>query len=360
MKKLIVVGTGHAWEKFYRKTVADLNLDLIGTVDPVHSGIEEGVINRAWHVKSVSDIPQQSVGPDVVVMVLTPDHYQVIEDLAKLGFKNILCEKPLVSRVREIQKLEKLLRAHPVKLYAIDFYLPKMLGLQVALGQVGRGNPRYDWVKISDPDADFASMIGDIEGIGVQVIEAGNFCLPDIASRPYLAHDKEIGGMILDLVTHVCGPLYAADLLQGWQVRHASLDKLRITSTSGQLVPVIDGSQDVEMYVSALLEANGIPIQIAFGKVPFAKGGLWALEIRGTKGMYFAGMRTGQPGVLIGNDGKVVTFTLAMTTYEIVTREALLYFDGLLPDFDGNYGAFLASMDVGRDIAEKYRERLKK
>ncbi len=122
------------------------------------------------------------------------------------------------------------------------------------------------------------------------------------------------------------------------------------------LVRLRDVTREVEMYVTALLEANGIPIHLAFGKVPISAGGLWAIEVRGDKGMYFAGLRTGQPSILVGNDGCTVTFSLTTSSYEFVIREALLYFDGLLPGFDGNLGAFSTAMEVGQAILRQYGE----
>ncbi len=359
MKKLIIIGLGHAWNQFYSKVVAELKnqrlITLEGTIDPRFtemSGQEFAVVRGNWHAARFEEIPSGAIDPDTMVMILTPDHYFVIEELATMGFKQILCEKPLVSRPLEIERVKGLIDVYDLKLYAIDFYLPKTLGLQVMRGLVGPDDPRYGWMSISDPSADFEKMLGDIEGIGVQVIEAGDFCLPDVAGRPYLANDKQIGGMILDLVTHVCGPLYQAGLLQDWSVEATSLARMR-SVMCGPLVPVKNGDE-VEMYVTALLHAGGIPIHLAFGKVPFERGGLWSLEIRGKKGMYYAGLRTGQPSVLVSNNGRVVTFVLNMTTHEFVIREALLYFDGKLPGFDGNFGAFTASMEVGQSILRHY------
>ncbi|MGC9599456.1 MAG: Gfo/Idh/MocA family oxidoreductase [Minisyncoccia bacterium] len=356
MREVIVVGLGHAWLEFYKATLGALQnaktVDLLGTVDPAFPVSDA----ETWHVQDIENIPQEAVRPDVVPIILTADHYHVIEKLAQMGFKKMMCEKPLVSRRTEIEKVQELVARYALKLYAIDFYLPKMLGLRVMRGIVGRGDPRYEWLTISSPEADFGEMLGRIESVGVQVIEAGKFCLPDIAGRPYLAKDKEVGGMVLDLITHVCGPLYQAQLLGRWRVCDASLSRLSDT-TSGYLVHVADVRTEVEMYVTALLEADGIPIHLAFGKVPIEKGGLWSLEIRGNKGMYFAGLRTGQPAVLVCNDGRTVTFSLDIPTYELVIREALLYFDGLLPGFDGNYDAFLASMEVGRAILGKYAQK---
>ena len=357
--KIIVVGTGHAWTKFYQASIAALEttnqLKLLGVVDPVSDPgtLPEGV----WWVNTTEDIPYEAVAPDVAVMILTPDHYSVIEALAQTGFKNIICEKPLVSRKDEIGKVKDLVERYGLKLYAIDFYLPKTLPLQVMLGLIGPDDPRYHWLSISHSGADFTEMLGDIEGVGVQVIEAGDFCLPDIAGRPYLATDKQIGGMILDLITHVCGPLHQAQLLNGWEVLDASLSRLS-SITTGHLVPVRDTAREVEMYVTALLSANGIPIQLSLGKVPIERGGLWSLEVRGTKGAYYAGLRTGQPSVLLSKEG-TVTFLLKMTPYEFVLREALFYFDGELPQgFDGNFGAFVTSMQVGEGIIARYTRNL--
>ncbi len=352
-----MVGLGHAWREHYRSVIAKLEAEdliaLSGTVDPVCSDADLG---GGWHVRAVQDIPCEFIGSDVVPIILTPDHYQVIEELAHMGFKNILCEKPLVSRTNEIEKVWELVAFYNLKLYATDFYLPKTFGLQAMRGYLKRDDPRYDWLTISNPEADFNAMLGEVEGVGVQVVEAGNFCLPDIAGRPYLANNREVGGMILDLVTHACGPLHQAQLLCEWKVLDTSLSRLS-NITSGSLVAITDASVEVEMYVTALLEASGIPIHLVFGKVPIPKGGLWALEVRGKNGMYYAGLRTGQPAILVSNDGNIVTFSLEMTSYEFVIREALLYFDGLLQGFDGNYGAFLASMAVGQAIIEKHQKR---
>ena len=362
MRKLIAIGLGHVWEEFYAQTLAKLEnlkvVELSGTVDAAVSGpFAEGFPRANWHVSRVQDIPQRFREPDVVPMILTPDHYRVIEEVAELGFKNIFCEKPLVSRPSEVEKVEALIARHNLKLYAADFYLAKALGLRVIRGLLTPTDPRYAWLAISDPAMDFGSVLGEIEGVGVQVIEAGDFGLPDITGRPYLATNKDIGGMILDLVTHVCGPLYQARLLEEWSVLDASLSRLS-GLTAGHLVGIRNVACEVEMYVTALLAAQGIPVQLAFGKVPIANGGLWSLEIRGSRGAYYSGLRSNQLSALIGDDGRTATFALKIATYELVVREALLYFDGLLPSFDGNYGAFAASMKVGQAILRKYQENL--
>ena len=199
-----------------------------------------------------------------------------------MGFKNILCEKPLVSRVSEVEKVQALIRLHNLKLYAIDSYLPKALGLRVIRGLVPRSDPRCQWLTISDASADFGARLGEIEGVGVRIIEAGKFGLPDIVERPYLATRKDIGGMILDLVTHVCGPLYQSGLLDQWTVLDASLSRLS-DLTTGHLVGIKDLASEVEMYVTALLAAEGVPLHLTFGKVPATKGGLWSLEVRARK-----------------------------------------------------------------------------
>ncbi|MDO8619753.1 MAG: Gfo/Idh/MocA family oxidoreductase [bacterium] len=357
--KMIVVGLGHAWREHYSKVLHKVDeLELIGTVDPAFTSTEvmQGGTHGHFHVQTVGEIPSDFVSAEVMVMVLTPDHYDVLAELAHMGFRNILCEKPLVSRVAEIPEVERLV-ASGVKLYAMDFYLPKTLGLQVVKGLVTEDDPRYPWLRISE-QADFKGMLGEVEGVGVQIVEAGKFCLPDLAGRPYLATDKEIGGMILDLITHACGPLQQAGLLDDWRVLDASLARLN-ENTTGHLVPVRQVAE-VEMYATALLEAGEIPVSLSFGKVPISKGGLWSLQVRGKNGVYYAGLRTGQPSVLIGNDGHVVTFSLTLSTYEFVLREALLYFHGMLSGFDGNLGAFKTSMEVGQAILGKYWERISK
>ena len=70
--------------------------------------------------------------------------------------------------------------------------------------------------------------------------------------------------------------------------------------------------------------------------------------------MFFAGLRTGQPRILVTKEGQV-RYDLTKPTYELVIEEALLYFDGKLPNFDGNMGALLGSLRLIERIRKSYQ-----
>ncbi len=355
---MIVVGTGHAFcEHYVRPLTESLQgvVRVIGTVDPVLPENEEVHLTlneTGWHILSIQDIPEGARGGDVAVMVLTPDHFQVIEELVEMGFRRIFVEKPVVSRDSEVPKLRGLIDKTGAPIYSADFYIPKTFPLAVVMGKIGKSDPRYRWMRISNPDADLKEMLGDIEGVSVNVIEAGKFCLPDIASRPWLATDPEIGGMLHDLGPHALAPLYSAGLAMNLAVHHVGMAKL---TPENHLWSIIATDQ-VEMYANVLLEDldRHIPVQISFGKVPFEKGGIWSLVVRGSEGMFFAGLRTGQPAVLLANNGEVVTFALVKSTYEIVIREALMYWNGELSGFDGNLGAFFGPKKTEGAVRDNY------
>lgn len=352
MRDLIVVGAGQAFQEHYAKILAEMpDLRVVGIVDKETKLISKEMFGGVWERAEVGEIPGEAIRPDVAVIILTPDHYPVIVELARLGFKFIMVEKPLVSRDEEVSRVVELVDEQQLRLYAIDFYIPKLFPLSVASGKLEEGDPRFKFVNstgIISP----AHFLGNIEGIGVQVIEAGNFCLPDLEKRPWLERDLAIGGMLRDLGTHALAPLVAAGLLtDAAQVHDVKL--ARISSNRSSLVPIHDYSE-VELYVSALLTTeDDIPIHVAFGKVPF-RGGIWSLEIRGDQGMFYAGLRTGQPAVLVSNKGASVFLSLAASTYRIVIEEALMYFRGELPGFDGNVGAFYVSMEILRKMREQY------
>jgi len=352
---LIVVGAGAAFQEHYAGVLENIaGVKVIGIVDRADDAQLPAWCKDAWRVAEISQIPNGVNRDDTAVVILTPDHYPVIKELAEMGFKFMLVEKPLVSRDWEVKAVKGLRDEKNLRLYAIDFYIPKLFPLQVAFGVIGKNDPRRKYVQVTGWSDDAREALGKIEGIAVQVIEAGNFCLPDLAKRPWLEKDPEIGGMLRDLGTHALAPLVAAGLLDERAAIHdVMLSQLHRDRST--LVPLRRSAGNyVELYASALLTANhGIPVQVSFGKVPF-NGGIWALTIRGERGMFYAGLRTGQPAVLVPNKGEPVVFSLTQSTYQIVLEEALMYFNGELPGFDGNTNAFFTSMGILQRMRKHY------
>lgn len=352
-KSLIIVGAGFAFREHYLEALVGMDsIRVAGIVDPKldKALVDHPLLQNSWKCNLIKDIPEKNIS-ELVAVVLTPDHWPTIAELANCGFKQILVEKPLVNRDEEIEKLNLLINEKEILLYAIDFYISKLFPLLIVSGKMTADDPRMRFVLIDNQRESYSELLGQIEGISMQVIEAGDFCLPDLTGRPWLEHDPEIGGMLRDLGTHIFAPLVSAGLLtDAAEVHHVSLQKLNTNRNS--LVPV-SSSKEPELYATALLTEHNIPIQVNLGKVPFG-GGIWSLVIRGKNGMFFAGLRTGQPSVLISNKGERVLFFLNQKTYRVVLEEAFMYFDGQLPKFDGNLAPFFTSKKIENKLRYAY------
>ena len=340
----IVVGAGAAFREHYApalETMPDVN--VVGIVDVGMPTDLPQYYQDAWRVSAPNEIPKACVRADVAVLILTPDHFSLIAQLLAMGFRFLMVEKPLVSRDEEVGRVMSLCRQYKAKIYATDFYIPKLFPLMRILGVISNADPRCKFVRASGDIDDAAERFGEVEGISVQVIEGGDFCLPDLQRRPWL-RDPEIGGMLRDLGTHALSPLAAAGLLQyPFDIHQVDLCELSADTTT--LVRIREPSH-AEMYVSALITAKqGFPIQLSFGKVPL-KGGVWSLVIRTSTGMFYAGLRTGHPSVLMPNGHPPMFFRLTDSMYRIVIEEAMMYFEDELYEFDGNLKAFWTASEV--------------
>jgi len=352
---IVVVGAGRVFLQHYLKPLAEAPVRVLGIVDPAFSAENKSheVLRTAWIVRSVAEIPEEARKPEVIALVLTPDHYPLIGELAATGFKRIMVEKPLVHRDDEVEKVRELIKSAGLHLYATDSYILKVFPLLVVLGLIAERDPRRKFVEISgEQNRDLKSALGKIEAVSIQIIEGGDFSLPDLAKRPWLERDHEIGGVLLDLGIHALALLVTTGLLTGAaSVHHVALAKLSPDRTS--LVPIPPAMNEVELYVSALLTESNIPIQLDFGKVPFS-GGTWTLSIRGENAMFYAGLRAEKTSVLVAHSGKVAQFDLTQSAYAMVIEEALMYFRNDLPGFDGNTSAFFQGREVLRKLKRFY------
>jgi hypothetical protein len=357
MFKLAVIGLGQALQVHYAKVLAMMDqIKITHLADPSVTKNDIGrLCGKAFEDKTkdamFSPDGFSSWPPDTIALVLTPDHYPVIEQLAKIGCKRFIVEKPLVSRAEEVEKLAALVRTSALNIYAIDFYIPKLFGFQVACGHMKADDPRRSWVKETSlggtADGGFA-----LDGVEVTILESGSFCLPDLANRPWLENDPVIGGMLRDLGTHAFAPLIAAGVMSGdAKVELASLGKINDARDGIRRLEM----SEVETYIHALLSEHGMPITATFGKIPFEKSGIWSLAIRGKEHqMFFVGLRTGQPSLFVTKEGQK-RYDLIKPTYELVLEEALLYFEDKLPGFDGNMNALLGALRLTERIRESYR-----
>lgn len=204
-------------------------------------------------------------------------------------------------------------------------------------------------------------MLGRLEGVEVSILESGDFCLPDIARRPWL-RDPEIGGVLKDLGTHALAPLGAAGMLfPPYDIFHPSdlcvtVNLAGISGDRTHLVQLTD-KDEVEMYASFLLREYvwGAPVQCNIGKVP-GSGGTWTLAVRYENGVYYAGLRTGQPSVLLFNDGSMIKFHLTVSPVEYLLQEAIWFFGGALRHLglDGNMNVLLDALYILHHVREKF------
>lgn len=358
MLDIIAVGAGEVFEKYWLPAIQkSKEVRLIGIVEP--RGLRLMYLAKIipqspkslFGVTSLEDIPSDTV-KSAIILVLTPDHYETVKRIAEMGFRNIVVEKPLVSRDHELPLILELAQQRNLKLYAVDMYLPKAFSLVAVLGVVPDNDPRLAFLSSNMPSfATVRNHLGDIEGVSVSVVEGGDLGLPSLDRRQWLEKDPEVGGMLRDLGTHAFGPLVNAGLLASTaEVCSATLAKL--TPDRSGLTPVAT-RKDVEMYVSAQLANGDIPIHVALGKLP-QKGGEWSLSIRGSKGMFFSSLRSGQPAVVLADDGTVTSIWLTVSPLGFILEEIRMFYGGLLPTFDGNVGVISASLAINEKVRAVY------
>lgn len=355
MHGMIAVGAGEVFEKYWLPAIQKSNkVRLVGVVEPRKSRLRSLTkthpnLGKAWSVASIGEI-LDGTSRDTVVLVLTPDHFPVVKELAEKGFRNIVVEKPLVSRDRELPLILEMAEQYALKLYSVDMYLPKAFSLAVVLGSINRVDSRLNFFSVTATEED-PNLLGDVEGATVSVIEGGDFGVPSLDRRQWLEKDPEVGGMLRDLGTHAFAPLVSAGLL-GIEAEVLNATLAKFSSDRTMLAPVTD-TKDVEMYVSAQLAYRDIPIHVAFGKLP-QKGGEWSLTVRGSKGMFYTSLRSGQSGIYVGNNGKTQFSSLSVSPMEFVLEEIRMFYGGLLPGFDGNIKAISASLALNKKIRDAY------
>ena len=357
MHDIVAVGAGEVFEKYWFPTIQkSKKVRLAGVVEI--SANRRQVISQMCPAAWIEPhLPDKRGSWDPIVLILTPDHFPSIQEAAEKGYRNVAVEKPLVSRDSEVAGLLSLDLRYGLRLYATDLYIPKAFPLRAACGVLSSDDPRAKMLSIAAarvvPNTldSIKTLLGDIEGVTVSVVEGGDLGLPSLNRRQWLEHDNEIGGMLRALGTHVFAPLVSAGLLDSEaEVLSATLAKL--TANRRGIEPVNDRN-DVEMYVSALLAQSNIPVHVSLGKLP-QKGGEWSIVVRGSKGMFFTSLRSGGPPAIISTANETVEVRMSVTPMEFVIEEMLLFYEGLLPGFDGNLGAILASLVMNRKVRETY------
>lgn len=355
---VIVVGAGEAFTKHWKPAfLASEKFRIVGGVDTDSARVEDlrqaFPTVRWWRTER---LPPCSDWLEAAVLILTPDHYPAIVEAVERGYTRLIVEKPIVSRLLELPRLEALIARAGIKVYAVDQYLPKAMPFQLTGGARKPNDPMVAYVAVRSRAwmgtlASVASL-GTIEGISVSIIESGGFCLPDLGRRPWLRYDRETGGILADLGTHALAPLIAANHLDPDDIEVVDAKLLRIPDSNSGLVP-LERENEVEMYVSALLLSRGLLIQASFGKVPGGEG-IWSLSARFAGGMFYSGLRSDQGSVITFPDGMSVGFKLTVHPCVYALEEAECFFAGKLPGFDGNMRAVAGSLKICEKIKQKY------
>lgn len=355
--EIILIGVGEVvkkyWESVFTRALNRKQIVLRGIIDPRIKEINSPLRSfGAWEALGTDVIPRhyERIADESVIFVCTPDHFPVIAECAEIGYRNFIVEKPLVKE-SDIAGFETLATRHGLRTFACDHYIPKVLRLQALEGVITVDDPRHEFL----PDfvssfAQWRKGLGELEGITVSIIESGDFALPDIASRPWLA-DPVRGGMLNDLATHGFAPLFAARLL-GEDAQVLAVDLYRIADDDSSLVRLTHRGE-AEMYTSVQLRCNDVPIHAAFGKVP-GKGGSWSLCVRYQHGQYVAGLRSGELSAIWLGD-EFFPRRPKVSPHQIMLHEASLFFHGHFPaDFDGYVGASLGALRLNKKIREHF------
>ncbi len=357
MINVFIVGAGSVfdekWSAPLQMGVKEGRLKVVGILEPAlerlhraHQMFRGSII---WACRDVEEL--SPVATDSVILVLAPNHFPVIKEFSDWGCKQFIVEKPLVSCDHEVTNIAKLIETRALKIYAVDHYLPKLLALQLMTKGSDLRQAYIEWPGRTIYPHVILDALGDLEGVAVTILEGGDFCLPDLDKRPWLEHDPDIGGMLRDLGTHALAPLAAC----GWLDEDAEvvIAQLAKISDDRRRLHVLAHSKSVEMYVSALIVSKGVPIHVTLGKIPTA-GGQWSLAVRGTKGMLFAGIRSGQSLVAVPASGEAVTFSLKCSVYQFILQEACWFFEGRLPNFDGNVSSMFTALQLIQKIRNHY------
>lgn len=365
--ELMVVGLGAVYQEHLAKPLSswiDPNRHIL--VDREYSRFAGIDLGRRV-IADINQPPFTTVyfsGRPTVAVIATPEHLTPLMALQDLGIQRFIVEKPLVNNSSEADVIRNMTSVNKgLKIYALEMCITKVLPLYLLTGMINPDDPRWEWVEDQNGRTPAGNLynsleeqIGELEGIESTVLEGGNFGIPDLAIRPWLETDSLRGGMLLDLGTHVLGPLIAAGLIDSPDSVQVDLAKRYVLGEDRRsFVSAAPGQP--EMYVDALLgvqyKNRNIPLSVRLAKT-FHQGGIWKLIIRGSKGDISIGLRAGQKLTIESNNGNNLSLELRRENgvYPLSLAEADLFFMNH-PNFDGNQKALLDSIAIIDKIKQR-------
>lgn len=280
-----------------------------------------------------------------VVLIATPDHFQAIKSFANAGFRNLIVEKPLVNNAQEIVGLKDVIQDNPeIKIYPLDFYVQKTAPLHLLTGSILPDDQRWNWIEDENGaivDRRFSGslekFIGDMEGIDMTIVEGGSFGIQDLDRRTWLEHDKDRGGMLLDLGTHAFAPLFASHIGNADNITVETASRYILGKNRRSFINAHDDQPEIyaEALLSLRMKQKIIPVTIKVGKT-FHDGGIWKLIIRGSEGDISMGLRSGQHLTVQPNEGSDFSLFLrkGSNPYALAFQEAHMLFSDMIKSRD--------------------------
>ena len=359
-QELMVVGLGAVYNEHLGAPLALIGDPrrhvLIDREQKRFDGIQNGI-------RVISDVnfPPFSLNTfsdrQVVAIIATPDHLTSLISLKDLGIQKFIIEKPLVNNSQEVDVFRNILMVNPhLKVYALEMCITKLLPLYLLTGQINPDDPRWQWVEDQSGRIlprnffnSFESRIGELQAIEGTLSEGGDYGTADLVERSWLEKDKLRGGMLLDLGTHVLGPLVTAGLIDSPDSIQVDIAKRYVLGENRRSFVEAKANQP-EIYVHALLgikyQGRDIPLTMTLGKTYFS-GGMWGLKISGSNGEISMGFLPPQKVNIASYNRNNIQLGLKNENgvYPLSLTEAEMCFRGL-KGFDGNQKALLDSIII--------------
>ncbi len=115
--KAILVGLGSIG-KTHLKVMSALNLEhlIVVDIDQKRRVELEGYLNPVSFFESLPEVKEQNGNRFAVIANWGPDHFSFVSRLMDSGIRNFIVEKPLVSRLKDVEHLRKLLSKNRIKI----------------------------------------------------------------------------------------------------------------------------------------------------------------------------------------------------------------------------------------------------
>ena len=138
MVKSIVIGSGRMGRR-HISAISNLGYEITGVIDPFQTSLDlavaENGISREITYKTLEELSVNDVPTLAVVATTADSHHDYVLKLAKMGVKNILCEKPMAVSISQCEEMINLCNEkgarlainHPVRFTEADIEIKKII-----------------------------------------------------------------------------------------------------------------------------------------------------------------------------------------------------------------------------------------